>query len=193
MFADYSEIEAIAQSYDFFQSIITENNLMIAFVSQQLAKYHNIQERLYDEIMKIKNRVGDNQLTYDDINEMKYAEMVIHEGLRMCPIVTELKRRATKPYVFEDYNGEKVTVNTGDAVWLPAFTMQNDPKYYPNPDKFDPERFNDENRKSHITGTFAPFGLGMSIDIDKYNRKGHITQSLSFYCFVHLCVLNLLE
>lgn len=164
--ADYTGIEAIAQSYDFYQSIITENNLMIAFVVQQLAKHHDVQKRLYDEVMKIKNRVGDNQLSYDDVNEMKYAEMVIQEGLRMCPIVTELKRRATKPYVFEDYNGEKVPVNPGDAVWLPAFTMQTDPQYYPNPNEFDPERFNEVNRKSHITGTYAPFGLGMSIDVD---------------------------
>lgn len=91
---------------------------------------------------------------------MKYTEMVIYEGLRMCPIVTELKRRATKPYELENSNGETVIVNVGDAVWLPAYTFQNDPQYYPDPNVFDPERFNDKNRKLHVTGTYAPFGIG---------------------------------
>lgn len=157
---DYTEIEAIAQCYEFYQSVITANNLIITFVARQLAKNVEIQDRLFNEIISVNSRVGNNQLTYEDVNEMKYAEMVIEEAFRLCPIVTELKRRATKPYVFEDYNGEKVTVETGDAVWLPAFTMQTDPQYYPNPSEFDPERFNEENRKSHVTGTYAPFGLG---------------------------------
>lgn len=126
---------------------------MITFIARQLAKHSDIQERLYDEVIKIRNRVGENQLTNDDVNEMKYAEMVIHEGLRLCPIVTELKRRATKAYVFEDYNGGKVTVKQGDAVWLPSFVMQTDPQYYPNPTEFDPERFNDENKKLFLAAT----------------------------------------
>lgn len=157
---DYSEIEAISQFHDFFQSIITENNIITAFLSRQLATNTGVQENLYAEYTKIKNRIGEKELTYDDLNEMKYTEMVIYEGLRMCPIVTELKRRATKPYELENSNGEKVVVNPGDAVWLPAFTMQNDPQYYPNPTRFDPERFNDRNRKSHVSGTYAPFGMG---------------------------------
>lgn len=157
---DYSEIEAISQFYDFFQSILTENTLITAFLSQQLAINTEVQDQLYDEYSRIKQRIGEKELTYDDLNEMKYTEMVIYEGLRLCPIVTELKRRATKPYELENSNGEKVIVNPGDAVWLPAFTMQNDPQYYPNPTVFDPNRFDEENRKSHVTGTYAPFGIG---------------------------------
>lgn len=108
--SDYSEIEAISQFYDFFQSIITENNILTAFLSRQLATNTEVQDQLYAEYIKIKQRIGEKELTYDDLNEMKYSEMVIYEGLRMCPIVTELKRRATKPYELENSNGEKVTV-----------------------------------------------------------------------------------
>lgn len=126
----------------------------------RLAEHPDIQQRLYDECLSIKNRIGDDVLTYDILNQMKYAEMVIYESLRMCPIATELKRRATKPYVLENSNAEKVTVKPGDGIYLPAFILQNDPKYYPNPSVFDPERFNDENRKAHIPGTYAPFGMG---------------------------------
>lgn len=150
----------IAQCFEFYESVITENNLITTFLARRLAEHSDIQQRLYDECLSIKKRIGDNVLTYDVLNEMKYAEMVIYEGLRMCPIATELKRRATKRYVLENSNGEKVTVNPGDGIYLPAFILQNDPKYYPNPSVFDPDRFNDENRKAHIPGTYAPFGMG---------------------------------
>lgn len=160
-FIDCNDTEVISQCFEFYESVITENNLIITFVMQRLAEQNDIQQRLYDEMIEIKNRIHDiNQLTYDDVNAMKYAEMVINEGLRMCPIATELKRRATKMYKLKNGNGETVTINPGDAIWLPAFILQNDPQYYPNPSLFDPERFNDSNRKDHVSATYAPFGIG---------------------------------
>lgn len=133
---------------------------MATYLARRLAENPNIQERLYDECTHIKSQIGENPLNYEILNRMEYMEMVIFEGLRMCPIATELKRRATKPYTLENSNGEKVTIQTGDAIWLPIFILQNDPKYYPNPTAFDPERFSQENRKTHVSGTYAPFGLG---------------------------------
>lgn len=127
---------------------------------QKLAANHDIQRRLYDEMVEVKKRMDGNDLTYELINGMKYAEMVIFEGLRMCKIAPELKRRATRPYVLENSNGDTVTIQPGDGVWLPAFILQNDPQYYPSPEKFDPERFSDENKKSHVPGTYGPFGMG---------------------------------
>lgn len=35
-----------------------------------------------------------------------------------------------------------------------------DPKYFPDPDRFDPERFNDENKKSIVQGSYLPFSMG---------------------------------
>lgn len=125
-----------------------------------MAENPNVQQRLYDECINIKRRIGDNALTYDTLNEMKYAEMVIYEGLRMCPIATELKRRATKPYILENNNGAKITVMPGNGIYLPAFILQNDPKYFAKPSIFDPERFSNENHKYHVPGTYAPFGMG---------------------------------
>lgn len=132
----------------------------MTFIALRLAENVEIQNKMYDECLEVKQHLGDASITYDILNGMKYTEMVINEGLRMCPIATELKRRATKPYVLENRNGATVAINPGDAVWLPAFIMQNDPQYYPNPKKFDPERFNDENRRLHVSGTYAPFGMG---------------------------------
>lgn len=75
-------------------------------------------------------------------------------------IAPDLRRRATKSYIMENSNGAKIEIKPGDAIWLPSFILQNDPQYYPDPSIFDPDRFSDENRKSHVAGTYAPFGLG---------------------------------
>lgn len=159
-FTDCTESEVIAQCFEFYESVITENNLLTSFVAQQLANNQDIQNRLFDELTEIHNNLNGEALSYESFTQMKYLDMIISESLRMCPIATELKRRATKPYVLENSNGEKVTIKPGEAVWIPAFTLQNDPKYYKNPEIFDPERFNEENRKSHISGTYAPYGMG---------------------------------
>lgn len=152
-------------------------------MARRLAEHPDIQQRLYNECVEIKTRIGDNQLNYETLIDMKYAEMVIYEGLRMCPIATELKRRATKPYVLENGNGAKITINPGDAIWLPAFILQNDPKYYPNPTEFDPERFNDENKKAHVSGSYAPFGLGP-------RDCNYPIEIYLLTLFVHSCPLN---
>lgn len=51
-------------------------------------------------------------------------------------------------------------LKVGDGVWLPCFAIQNDPKYFPNPEKFDPERFSDENKDKIQPFTYFPFGVG---------------------------------
>lgn len=57
--------------------------------------------------------------------------------------------------------GEKpLHLEKGDALWIPTYGIHLDPTYYPNPEKFDPERFNDENKHKIDTYTYSPFGLG---------------------------------
>ena len=68
----------------------------------------------------------------------------------------------TKPYTIEPTNpGEKpIPLKVNDLIWIPAHGIHRDPEYYPNPDKFDPERFSDENKDSIRPYTYMPFGLG---------------------------------
>lgn len=54
-----------------------------------------------------------------------------------------------KSFFFEVVNGSKFSV---------GYHMS--PKYFPNPEQFDPERFNDENKRAIIQGSYLPFSIG---------------------------------
>lgn len=43
---------------------------------------------------------------------------------------------------------------------IPVWNFHRDPKYFPNPGKFDPDRFSEENRDKIDPDTYLPFGVG---------------------------------
>lgn len=51
-------------------------------------------------------------------------------------------------------------LNTKVNVSLPIYAFHHDPEYFPEPEKFDPERFSAENRKNIDPDTYLPFGIG---------------------------------
>jgi cytochrome P450 family 6 len=53
-----------------------------------------------------------------------------------------------------------VTLRKGTPVYLPVMGIHHDPQYYPEPERFDPERFTEENKKSRPHFTYLPFGEG---------------------------------
>lgn len=83
--------------------------------------------------------------------------MVIHETMRMYPSLYWIDRIPENKYTFTDVN---VTIDKGIPVILPAAAIQRDPKYFPNPDTFDPERFSEDNKKHIVPCTYFPFGEG---------------------------------
>lgn len=66
-------------------------------------------------------------------------------------------RQSIEPYTFA---GSKVTIPKDMKVWIPAYAIQRDPDIYPDPDTFDPERFDEESIKSRHPSFYLPFGDG---------------------------------
>ncbi|XP_066257529.1 cytochrome P450 9e2-like [Euwallacea similis] len=83
-------------------------------------------------------------------------------GPSMRPPVVMMDRICTKPYTIEPkYPDEKpISLNVGDMFMLPMFGLHRDPKYFPNPEKFDPERFSDEEKGKIVPYSYIPFGSG---------------------------------
>lgn len=56
----------------------------------------------------------------------------------------------------------------GEGIWIPIYAIHHDPQYFPEPKKFDPERFSDDNKSSINPLSFIPFGVGPRNCIGKY-------------------------
>ena len=53
-----------------------------------------------------------------------------------------------------------MTIEKGTAVYIPLMGIHNDPQVWKNPDDYDPERFNEENKHSRHPYMYLPFGEG---------------------------------
>jgi len=79
------------------------------------------------------------------------------ETARKYSIAFNLMRVATKTYTLPD---ESFVIEKGQKLIIPLFSIHRDPKYYPNPLSFDPERFSVEQKSQRPNGTYMPFGDG---------------------------------
>lgn len=73
-----------------------------------------------------------------------------------------MDRICVKTYTIEPTNPDEkpLRIDVGDVIMLPIYPIQRDPQYYPHPERFDPERFNEENKNNIKPYTYIPFGSG---------------------------------
>lgn len=132
----------------------------MCFTGHELAVNPDIQERLRREVDDVNEKLNGQPLSYETLQSMKYLDMVISESLRKWPPAVAIDRMCNIPYVLENWDGTKVQLNVDDGIWIPVYAFHHDPKYFPNPGLFDPERFSDENKHKINPLTYLPFGMG---------------------------------
>ncbi|XP_018336205.1 cytochrome P450 9e2 [Agrilus planipennis] len=157
---EITDEDITAQAMVFFLGGFDTTSSMMSFAIAELAVNPEIQQRLREEINDVVERTG-GKIKYEDINRMKYFDMVISETLRKWALAVFLDRQAVKPYTISQENGKPaLRIEEGDVIWIPVYSIHRDPKYYPDPEKFDPERFSDERKHEIKPFTFLPFGTG---------------------------------
>jgi len=90
------------------------------------------------------------------------------ETLRKYPILPFLDRKCCIDYELPAPTGKKkIKLPGGTGVYIPVLGIHYDPKYFPEPEKFDPDRFTEENKGSRPKYTYLPFGEGPRMCIGK--------------------------
>lgn len=89
----------------------------------------------------------------------------ILETLRKCNGTIVLFRKATKAYQVPD---SSLVIEKGQQIIIPTYSIHHDPKYYTNPDVFDPERFSPEEKSKRPSSTELLFGDGPRFCIGRY-------------------------
>ncbi|XP_014216981.1 cytochrome P450 6k1-like [Copidosoma floridanum] len=146
----------MSQLAGIFSAGFETSSTTTTFSLYQIAVNPEVQKRLRDELTSAMEK-SNGQLTYDMITNAPYLNMIVLEVLRMYPILTWVDRLPDIDYTFP---GTNVTIKKGTPVIFPIHSMQMDPKYHLNPEKFDPERFSIENESKIISFTYSPFGKG---------------------------------
>ncbi|KAF5288522.1 hypothetical protein FQA39_LY15390 [Lamprigera yunnana] len=157
---EFSLDDITAQAVIFFTAGFDTVSSAMCYLAYELSIHPEIQDKLYNEI---KETLKDTpQLTYESITTMKYLECCISESLRVHPPVPVVDRQCQKSYTINPiHSSEKqIRMEKGQMVWIPICALHHDEKYFSNPLKFDPERFNDENRPKINPSVYVPFGTG---------------------------------
>uniref|UniRef100_A0A182W957 Cytochrome P450 n=1 Tax=Anopheles minimus TaxID=112268 RepID=A0A182W957_9DIPT len=155
-----TELEMVAQCLIFFLAGFDTVSTCLTFLAYELTVNKDVQEKLYEEIRATSKSLGGSSLTYDALQGMQYMDMVVSEALRMWSPAPVTDRMCVRDYVVDDGDRLKFTIDKGTVVFIPIAGLHHDPQYYPNPSKFDPERFSEENRHKINPNAYLPFGIG---------------------------------
>ncbi|KAL3682348.1 hypothetical protein R1sor_000370 [Riccia sorocarpa] len=104
-----------------------------------------------DRIRKQKEELGETDLSVSDLKDLKYLTQVFNEVLRIATVVPAVGRIATEDIHFNGY-----VIPKGWFMLVPFMLTHMDPEFYPEPSKFDPDRF----ETPPDPGKFFPFGRG---------------------------------
>ncbi|KAF7988572.1 hypothetical protein HCN44_001145 [Aphidius gifuensis] len=135
----------------------------ISYSLYELSKEYNkhIQDKSAAEINQVlKNH--DGKITYELTQEITYLDKIINETLRKYPLVPFLTRQCTEAIELGD-TGLKIP--KGMDIIIPVLGLHRDPNIYPDPHKFDPERFNEKNTAERHPCVYLGFGEGPRICI----------------------------
>ncbi|GJQ64932.1 putative heme binding protein [Trypoxylus dichotomus] len=138
----------------------------LTFALFELAVNEDVQNKLRDEIHYVLNHYND-KVTYEAVYNMKYLDMIICEVLRKYPPVAILNRTCARDTKLPNTD---FTIEKGTKIIIPICGFHYDPEFFPNPDKFDPERFSED--KQIKPYTYIPFGEGPRSCIgDRFSRQ----------------------
>ena len=130
----------------------------ILCVLYMIAINPSVEIRLQEEIDLVLDEKDDpnSDLTDEDINALKYLDMVFKETMRIITMGA-LPRQCTKTWKVPNSD---LIIPEGTIVLIPIGGLQTDPQYWENPEEFIPERFSEENKGNIRSGTYFPFGQG---------------------------------
>ncbi len=117
-----------------------------------LSQHPAVESRLLSVLDEV---LGERLPTVADLPRLGYVEQVFAEALRLYPPVYTLPRLIVEPVELDGY-----TMEPGALAVVPIWAIHRHPRYYPEPLRFDPDRFTAETRAARPRYTYLPFSHG---------------------------------
>jgi cytochrome P450 len=122
-----------------------------------LAQHPEVERRLHQEIDAV---LGGRAPELADVPELRYTEMILSEALRLYPPAWAVGRMAKGPF---ELGGVEIPAKS--ICILSPYLMQRDARWFPDPEKFDPERWTPEASDPRPKFAYYPFGGGARVCI----------------------------
>lgn len=146
-----ADIQEEVDTFTFAGHDTTTNT--ICFTLYTISKFPEVQRKLNEEIREV---IGDGEVTFNIINELKYLDLVIKETMRLYPPVPIIARRLHEEVDFGDF------IAPANANYnLILYTLFKNPEIFKDPEEFIPERFLETDKSPY---SFIPFSA-VSCDI----------------------------
>ncbi|XP_046840506.1 cholesterol 24-hydroxylase-like [Xenia sp. Carnegie-2017] len=129
----------------------TSNSL--SFLLYEILNHPHIEEKILNEANEV---LGDREhMEFEDLAKFNYFNKVMEEGLRRHPAIIAPSRILSKTL---EVNGFKIP--SGVGIDTSQLFFSTDPEIWPNPEIFDPERFENVDHIRNFTTTHFPFSIG---------------------------------
>lgn len=122
-----------------------------------LSQHPGVEKRLHAEI---DTALHGRAPVYEDLAALPYTRMVFAESMRLYPPAWVIGRRALESFEVRGY-----TIPARSVVLMSQYIMHRDSRYFPDPEKFDPERWMPEAQAGRPKFSYFPFGGGARICI----------------------------
>jgi cytochrome P450 len=124
-----------------------------------LAQHPESRQKLATELQQVlQGRLP----SIEDLGKLTYTNQVVKESMRLYPPVAIFGREAARDTTIGDYE-----IPQGTVVTISQWVMHRHPKYFANPDAFEPERWTENFEKQLPRGVYIPFGDGPRVCIGK--------------------------
>jgi len=121
-----------------------------------LSQNPEAEARLHAELDAVLGTGADRRLpTIENYSTLRYTEQVFAESMRLFPPAWAMGRMSTAPVTLGPYR-----IPPGAHFFFSQYMMHRSPEYFPDPLRFDPERFSPENKAARERFTYFPFGGG---------------------------------
>lgn len=119
----------------------------LAFTFYLISQHPEVEQKLLEEIDRV---LGDQELNADTLEQMPYLEQVLQESMRLIPGTAITARQAIEPVTIGGHDLPKNSV-----VLIAPWTLHRRADIYPEPLKFDPDRFSPERQAVHPLPNFS--------------------------------------
>ncbi|XP_040846118.1 cytochrome P450 4F2-like [Ochotona curzoniae] len=148
------DVRAEADTFMFEGHDTTASGL--SWILYNLAKHPEYQERCRKEVRELVKDRKPEEIEWDDLAQLPYMTMCIKESLRLHPPVTVISRRCTQDVPLPDGR----VIPKGIICLISIFGTHHNPTVWPDPEVYDPSRFEPEKVKDRSPLAFIPFSAG---------------------------------